>query len=132
MWTRPRRVFPGHPPRARPLSRTQTHSLTPLAQLRPRRPPHTSLSHRAHPWSSAVVRCSFRDRRRASVASVASVSSTSSPSTRDTPWFAPFPSVSPGPRSPAFSPHRNSCAAVDLRLRHVPATVQAPQSPLSR
>jgi hypothetical protein len=90
-----------------PFSGARTHPLTPLAQLRPQQTPsHLSLAMHVHPWSSIVVRCPFRGRRRAFVAPVASVSSAFSPATRDTLWFAPNPSNSPGSRSPG--PH---CAA---------------------
>jgi hypothetical protein len=42
------------------------------------------------------------------------------------------PSVSPGPRSPAFSPCIRSSTAVDPRPPYVLVVAQALQSPLSR
>jgi hypothetical protein len=116
-----------------PFSRARTHSLTTLAQLCPQQTPSLlSLAPHTHLWSSVVVRRPFRARLRASVTFVASVSFASSPATRDTLWFAPSLSVSPGPRSPAFSPCSRSSAAIDPRLPCVLAVAQALKSPLSR
>jgi hypothetical protein len=125
--------FPTTSPMPKPFSRVRAHSLTPLAQLRPQlNSLALYIALRTRPWSSAVIHHRSVPRRRASVASVASVSFASSPATRDTLWFAPSPSVSPGPCSPAFSPCSQSPTVVDPRSPCVPAVAQALQSFLSR
>jgi hypothetical protein len=85
-WMRPLRAFLGHSP-TRPTSFWSPHSFS--HSPRSVAPPADPLAPRAHPWSTAVVRRSFRGRLRAPIASTAPVSSASSPATRDTLWIAP-------------------------------------------
>jgi hypothetical protein len=128
------------PPHAPDLLLAPTpHSLTPLTQLRPQ--PNTlapSLALRAQgaPPLLTKVRRPFYGRRRAIAVPVASVSSASSSATQDTPWFAPSPSGSPGPRSPKSSlcsrsppqstqgfpasPHRPSTLEYALKVSNLP------------
>jgi hypothetical protein len=94
-----------------PFSAAHAHALTPLAQLCPQLNSlalslslSLSLALRTCLWNPAEGPPPFRGRRRVYVTSVASVSSAPSPAMRDTFRFAPSLSISPGPRSPAFSP----------------------------
>jgi hypothetical protein len=103
------------------FSAAHAHALTPLTQLHPQlNCLALSLALRTRPWNSDEGSPPFRDHRRVFAASVASVSSAPSPATRDTFWFAPSLSVSPGPRSPAFSP----CSRSPLpSTRGIPASL---------
>jgi hypothetical protein len=116
--------YPTYQPHSPVHAHSPTHSL-PSLSCALIRTPLLSLALHARSWSSVVIRRLFRGRRRASAASVASVSSTSSPATWETLWFAPNPSVSPGPCSHAFSPYSRSSATVDPRPPCVPVVSQA-------
>jgi hypothetical protein len=97
--------FPATTLTSKPFSVAHTHSLAPLAQLRPQlNSLALCLTLRTRPWNPAEGLSPFCGHRRASAASIASVSSAPSPTTRDTFWFASSLSISPGPSSPAFSP----------------------------
>jgi hypothetical protein len=113
--------------------------------LVPTRPPlpslaHTQLSalisHHAHtqgaPPLFVVVSRPFCCRRRALAVSVASVSFALSPMTRDTPRFAPSPSISLNPCSQVLSLPRCSSPAVDPCPRRAPDVVRESPSLLSR
>jgi hypothetical protein len=125
-WKRPRHTFPGHFPHTPDLflEPTPTRSL-PSLSCAPSRAPRTSLAPRAHPLSSATVPRPFSGRRRAPIASVALVSFASSPATRDTLWFAPSPSISPGSRSPDFLPRSRVSVVIDQGPRGVLVVAQA-------
>jgi hypothetical protein len=121
----------------RPFLAARTHSLSPSLTRTPYRAPALTSPHAARaPMKksppSVVVPCLFCGRHRALIVSAIPVSLASSPATRETPRFAPSPSISLSPCSPAFPPRLSRSATVDPRPRRVLDTVQVTRSLPSR
>jgi hypothetical protein len=111
------RAFSGHlrttSPPLEPTPRFRTSPTHLHPQLSSLVPSPALRAHQATPPLFIEARCPLHDRRSVPVASVASVSSASPSATRDTPWFAFFPSGLPVPRSPECFPVQPESAAVD-------------------